>query len=49
MGGGNQGKCVNETAYHHVTTEAAGFPHVSMCVPGCVRECEKCACVHVFL
>lgn len=36
--GGNQRKCVNEAAYHHVTTEAAGFPGIWVCVR------SQCAC-----
>lgn len=39
VGGGDQGKCVNETAYYHVAEEAAGFPGV--CAWVCV--CAKCA------
>lgn len=28
VGGGDQRKCVNETAYHHLATGAAGLPGV---------------------
>lgn len=38
---GGGGKCVNETAYHHEATEAAGFPGVCDCVKN-LHVCGSC-------